>query len=172
MIYLGVGANLPSPRFSTPRETLEAAMTDLDRRGIVPVSVSRWYESAPVPASDQPWYVNAVYRVSTGQDAATLLANLHAVEADYGRVRGAVNAARIIDLDLLDFRGEIRDGAAGPVLPHPRMHERAFVLFPLRDVAPDWRHPASGAAIDSLIASLDPDQTVRLLGSAGQGCVS
>ena len=114
MIYLGVGANLPSPRFSTPRETLEAAMSDLARRGIVPVSVSRWYESAPVPASDQPWYVNAVYQVETEQDAATLLENLHAVEADYGRVRGAVNAARIIDLDLLDFRGAIRDGASGP----------------------------------------------------------
>lgn len=167
MIYLGVGANLPSARFSSPRETLEAAMADLVRLGVVPVAVSRWYESAPVPLSDQPWYVNAVYRVETDHDAATLLDRLHAIEAEYGRVRGAVNAARVIDLDLLDYHGELNDGSGGPILPHPRMHERAFVLHPLRDLAPDWRHPVSGAAIDSLISALDAGQTVRLLSSVG-----
>jgi 2-amino-4-hydroxy-6-hydroxymethyldihydropteridine diphosphokinase len=167
MIYLGVGANLPSAKFLSPRETLEAAMADLGKQGVVSVGVSRWYESAPVPLSDQPWYVNAVYRVETDHDAATLLAKLHSMEDEYGRVRGVVNAARVIDLDLLDFRGEVRDGSDGPNLPHPRLHERAFVLYPLRDLAPDWRYPASGATIDSLIAALDPDQTVRLLGSDG-----
>lgn len=172
MIYLGVGANLPSARFTSPRETLEAAMADLQEYGIVPVAHSRWYESAPVPASDQPWYVNAVYQVETSHDAATLLVNLHAMEHEYGRVRGTVNAARVIDLDLLDFRGERRDGSEGLILPHPRMHERAFVLYPLRDLAPDWRHPVSGASIESLIAALDPGQTVRLLGSGGEGCNS
>ncbi|WP_193170379.1 2-amino-4-hydroxy-6-hydroxymethyldihydropteridine diphosphokinase [Nisaea nitritireducens] len=169
MIYLGVGANLPSARFSSPRETLEAAMADLGHLGVVPLAVSRWFESAPVPASDQPWYVNAVYSVETDNDAASLLARLHSIEKEYGRVRGAVNAARVIDLDLLDYHGELSDGSGGPILPHPRMHERAFVLHPLRDLAPDWRHPVSGAAIDSLISALDASQTVRLLGSVGEG---
>lgn len=172
MIYLGVGANLPSAQFSSPRETLEAAMADLGKGGVVPVGVSGWYESAPVPLSDQPWYVNAVYCVETGLDAAALLDTLHSIEAEYGRVRGAINAARVIDLDLLDFRGEIRMGGDGPILPHPRMHERGFVLYPLRDVAPGWRHPVSGASIDSMITALDPGQMVRLQGSVEEGCNS
>lgn len=172
MIYLGVGANLPSARFSSPRETLEAAMESLRGIGVVPVAVSRWYESAPVPASDQPWYVNAVYRVETEFDPATLLARLHSVEQEYGRVRGAVNAARAIDLDLLDFQGRCLNQEGGPILPHPRMQERAFVLHPLRDLSPQWRHPSSGAAIDSLIEALDPAQTVRLLDCFGEGCSS
>ncbi|MEP3112330.1 2-amino-4-hydroxy-6-hydroxymethyldihydropteridine diphosphokinase [Nisaea sp.] len=172
MIYLGVGANLPNAQFSSPRETLEAAVADLCKRGVVPVAVSGWYESAPVPVSDQPWYVNAVYRVETEFDAVTLLANLHAIEAEYGRVRGEVNAARVIDLDLLDCRGEVRDGSDGLVLPHSRMHERAFVLYPLRDLAPGWRHPVSGASIDRLIEALDPGQTIRLVGSVKEGCNS
>lgn len=165
-IFLGVGANLPSPRFSSPRETLEAAVRDLAESGIVSLAVSRWYESAPVPISDQPWYVNAVYRVETDLNPSQLLDALHRVEAAYGRVRGEVNAARVIDLDLLDYRGLCRDGAGeGPVLPHPRMHERAFVLLPLRDLAPDWIHPRSGTSIDRLISELDPEQTARPLDS-------
>ena len=171
MIYLGVGANLPSAGFFSLRETLESAMADLCKLGVVSEGVSRWYESAPVPLSDQSWYVNAVYCVETQHDARTLLAMLHKVEEDYGRVRGTVNAARVIDLDLLDYRGEERHGgSAGLILPHPRMHQRAFVLYPLRDLAPDWRHPVSGASIDSLIAALDTAQQVRLLGSAEEGC--
>lgn len=166
MIFIGVGANLPSPHFSSPRETLEAAVRDLARLGVVPLAVSRWYESAPVPMSDQPWYVNAVYRVETDLDPGQLLDTLHRVEAAYGRVRGEVNGPRVIDLDLLDYRGLCRDGAEnGPVLPHPRMHVRAFVLLPLRDLAPGWVHPRSGAPIDRLIAELDPEQTARPLES-------
>ncbi|WP_420406398.1 2-amino-4-hydroxy-6-hydroxymethyldihydropteridine diphosphokinase [Nisaea sp.] len=162
MIFLGVGANLPSPRYSSPRATLEAAVRDLAASGIVSLAVSRWYESAPVPVSDQPWYVNAVYRIETDLAPDRLLDALHRVEADYGRVRGVVNAPRVIDLDLLDYRGICRDGAEkGPVLPHPRLHERAFVLLPLRDLAPGWTHPRSGASIDNLIAELDPGQTAR-----------
>ncbi|WP_193180090.1 2-amino-4-hydroxy-6-hydroxymethyldihydropteridine diphosphokinase [Nisaea sediminum] len=166
MIFLGVGANLPSPSFSSPRETLEAAVRDLGRAGVVARAVSRWYETAPVPMSDQPWYVNAVYRVETDLDPVRLLEVLHRVESDYGRVRGEVNGPRVIDLDLLDYRGLCRDGAeGGPVLPHPRLHERAFVLLPLCDLAPGWKHPRSGASIDSLIAELDPEQAAHVLGS-------
>lgn len=164
MIFLGVGANLPSPRFSSPRETLEAAVRDLKEAGIVSRGVSRWYETAPVPISDQPWYVNAVYRIETDLDPVQLLDALHRVEAAYGRVRGEVNGPRVIDLDLLDYRGLCRDGLEeGPILPHPRLHERAFVLLPLRDLAPRWTHPRSGVPIDRLIAELDPDQTARPL---------
>ena len=91
--------------------------------------------------------------------ADALLAELHAVEEAFGRVRTVPNAARLIDLDLLDFHGEIAAGGPGrATLPHPRMADRAFVLRPLADLAPDWRHPVTGPPIAALLAALPADQ--------------
>jgi len=158
-IFIALGANLSHERFGSPRQTLEAALATLDRRGIRTVRVSPWYRTAPVPVSDQPWYVNAVAEVMSALSADDLLADLHAVEADFGRARSVPNAARPIDLDLLDFHGEIAVGGQGrAILPHPRMTERAFVLLPLSDLAPQWRHPASGLPIRTLIENLPADQ--------------
>ena len=112
-----------------------------------------------MPASDQPWYFNAVAEISANLSADQLLAELHAVEDQFGRVRSVPNAPRIIDLDLLDFRGEIAPGGLGKaILPHPRLIDRAFVLRPLADLAPNWRHPVSGASIQALVAALPADQ--------------
>jgi len=158
-IFIALGANLSHERFGSPRQTLEAALATLDRRGIRTVRVSPWYRTAPVPVSDQPWYVNAVAEVMSALSADDLLAELHAVEAEFGRARSVPNAARPIDLDLLDFHGEIAVGGRGrAILPHPRMTERAFVLLPLADLAPQWRHPASGLPIRTLIENLPADQ--------------
>jgi 2-amino-4-hydroxy-6-hydroxymethyldihydropteridine diphosphokinase len=157
--FIGLGANLPHERFGSPRETLEAALAELGRRGVRTVQLSPWYRTAPVPASDQPWYVNAVAAVASDLPADALLAELHAVEAAFGRARTVPNAARPIDLDLLDFNGEIAVGAPGrATLPHPRMTDRAFVLLPLADLSPDWRHPVSGLSIRALIEALPADQ--------------
>jgi len=82
------------------------------------------------------------------------------VERRFGRVRRDRNEPRVLDLDLLDYDGLVqRSGAA--VLPHPRLHERAFVLLPLRDVAPQWRHPVLGRTVDELVAALPPGQQVE-----------
>lgn len=163
-IYIGLGANLRHPQYGAPRQTLEAALGALDYRGIQTQHLSPWYRSAPVPISDQPWYLNAVAEISTDLPPDALLAEMHAVEAAFGRIRSARNAARFIDLDLLDFRGEIAAGGAGrATLPHPRLAERAFVLRPLADLAPDWRHPASGLPIDALVARLPADQVIEKL---------
>jgi 2-amino-4-hydroxy-6-hydroxymethyldihydropteridine diphosphokinase len=117
-----------------------------------------------VPASDQPWYVNAVAEVVTKMAPDQLLAVLHEVEQTFGRVRTVANAARMIDLDLLDFRGKIAAGGPGQaILPHPRMTARAFVLRPLADLAPAWRHPARGTPIQALLAALPADQTIEPL---------
>ena len=97
-IYIALGGNLDHPAWGSPRATLEAALAALGRRGVSVRRVSRWYHTAPVPVSDQPWYVNAVAEVETGLDADALLAVLHAVEAEFGRVRTVANAARLIDL--------------------------------------------------------------------------
>ncbi len=158
MILIGVGANLPSAAGS-PRQTCEAALLHLGRLGVVIAARSPWYETAPVPVSDQPWFVNAVARVETRLSPAGLLAALHLTEAAFGRLRTVTNAARTLDLDLLAYRDEVRTGGA-PLLPHPRLHERAFVLFPLRDLAPAWRHPVLGETAENLAARL-PDQGIR-----------
>lgn len=158
MIFIGLGANLSSDAFGPPANACQAALDALAGRGVAVRGRSRWYRSRPVPPSDQPWYVNGVALVETAMGPAELLALLHRIEADFGRVRGARNDARIIDLDLLDYGGRLSDRADGPILPHPRLHQRAFVLIPLQELAPAWRHPRSGRAIGALIAALSPDQ--------------
>ncbi len=158
MIFIGIGANLPSAAGS-PRQTCEAALVHLGRLGIVVAERSPWYETAPVPVSDQPWFVNAVARIETSLSPAGVLAALHLTEAAYGRLRSEANAARTLDLDLLAYGDLVRTEGA-PLLPHPRLHERAFVLFPLRDLAPRWRHPVLGETSENLAARL-PEQGIR-----------
>lgn len=163
-IFVGAGANLPHPSYASPRETLQAALLELDRRRTRVLRYSPWYSTAPVPASSQPWYVNVVAEVETDLAADALLGVLHDVEDLFGRVRSVPNAPRLIDLDLLDFRGEIASGGPGKAtLPHPRMAARAFVLRPLADLAADWRHPISGMSIRDLLEALPPDQVARRL---------
>jgi 2-amino-4-hydroxy-6-hydroxymethyldihydropteridine diphosphokinase len=163
-IFIALGANLEHPKYGPPRRVLEAALEELGRRGVAVRQVSSWYRTAPVPASDQPWYVNAVAEVATDLPADALLARLHEVEDVFGRVRTVPNAARLIDLDLLDFNGEIAAGGPGrATLPHPRMEARAFVIRPLADLAPDWRHPQTGVTILALLAALPADQVIERL---------
>ncbi len=161
-ILIAVGANLPSPEFGRPRATCEAALSALARRGVRLVRRSRWFESAPVPASDQPWFVNGVAVVATDLPPESLLLLLHDVERGLGRERREINAARVIDLDLLAY-GDLVRSEPPPVLPHPRLPERAFVLLPLADVAPDWRHPADGRSVREMLHALPPGQRVRPL---------
>jgi len=138
-------------------------MAALERHGVRVLARSSLWASAPVPASDQPDYVNAVASVATALSPAGLLAVMHGVEAEFGRVRGAPNAARGLDLDLIDYDGGVSAPGTAPVFPHPRMHERAFVLRPLAELAPGWRHPVSGLAVADLIGALAPAQTAEIL---------
>jgi 2-amino-4-hydroxy-6-hydroxymethyldihydropteridine diphosphokinase len=155
-ILIGLGANLPST-VGPPVVTLQAALDRLACVGVITRQRSRWFRSAPVPPSGQPWYVNGVAAVATALDPATLLQTLHAIEAEFGRVRGEPNAARTLDLDLLAYGDRVETpapGRPGPILPHPRLTERAFVLLPLAEVAPAWYHPATGRPVSELIAAL------------------
>jgi 2-amino-4-hydroxy-6-hydroxymethyldihydropteridine diphosphokinase len=160
VILAALGSNLPSA-WGSPRETLEEAMRRLERSGVRVVARSRYFDTAPVPPSGQPRFVNAVVHVETARDPTDLLHLLHAIEAEAGRARGALNAARTLDLDLLDYDG--RQHAADPVLPHPRLHLRGFVLLPLADVAPGWIHPILKVPVETLIARLPPGEDVRPL---------
>jgi 2-amino-4-hydroxy-6-hydroxymethyldihydropteridine diphosphokinase len=162
MILVAIGANLPSPAGEPPLAVCQAATAALDALpGVRLRGLSRWYLTAPVPASAQPDYVNAVAHLQGTADPASLLAVLLEIEAKAGRQRGVPNAARTLDLDLIDMDGLVRSGP-DPLLPHPRAHERGFVLWPLRDVAPGWAHPTIHQSVDALIAAL-PAQPVRAL---------
>jgi 2-amino-4-hydroxy-6-hydroxymethyldihydropteridine diphosphokinase len=163
-ILIAIGSNLPSSEFGPPRATCEAALAELSRRGLRILRRSRWFESAPVPASDQPWFVNGVAVVETSLSATDLLALLHEIERRFGRERREVNAARVLDLDLIAY-GDLVRTESPPLLPHPRLHERAFVLLPLADVAPEWRHPADGRTLSQMIRALPAEQSIRPLTS-------
>ncbi len=125
------------------------------------IGLSRWFESAPVPPSGQPLYVNAVAAVRVDAEPSVLLARLMEVEAVCGRQRGGPNAARTLDLDIIGMGDLVRD-APDPILPHPRAHLRAFVLAPLAEVAPDWVHPVLRRSAAALLAAL-PAQDIRAL---------
>ncbi len=164
MILIGLGANLPSVTLGPPPGSLEAALALLARDGVRIMARSHWYRSAPVPISDQPWFINGVVVVATALEPPALLARLHEIEAHAGRVRRERNAPRVLDLDLLAYDDRVSEpDGAGLALPHPRLHERAFVLRPLAEVAPGWRHPVLGRTVDDLLAALPPDQTAELL---------
>lgn len=173
MILIGVGANLPSPRHGPPRATCGAALAALAEAELSIAQRSQWYKSAPVPVSEQPWFVNAVVRVQTTLDPTRLLGLLLKTEENFGRRRGGLNAPRILDLDLLAYGEMVTDreppdsgGRGAPDVPHPRMHERPFVLLPLRDVAPGWRHPGSGMSVEDLIQTLPEGLEIEVMADA------
>jgi 2-amino-4-hydroxy-6-hydroxymethyldihydropteridine diphosphokinase len=159
VILIALGANVPSPA-GEPAATLLAALRELARRGITIEKQSGFYGNPAWPDPRDPPFINAVASVSTSLPPTALLDVLHAVEAQFGRTRQAPNAPRTLDLDLLDYNGAVQVGPLS--LPHPRMQDRAFVLVPLRDVAPDWRHPVNGQSVTDLIAALPPSEIERL----------
>ncbi len=158
MILIALGGNLETVAFGSPLESLKASLDLLAARGVKTRRLSRWYRTAPVPPSDQPWFHNAVGEVVSDLAPEVLLETLHEVEARLGRERGVRWAARTVDLDLLAHGMTIRTGdAVSPLeLPHPRLHERGFVLRPLLDLAPDWRHPVLGRTTRELYDALLP----------------
>ncbi|MFT7571827.1 MAG: 2-amino-4-hydroxy-6-hydroxymethyldihydropteridine diphosphokinase [Paracoccaceae bacterium] len=158
MIFIAIGSNLPHPEFGPPVDVCNAAIDAIEAGGCRILAKSRWYRSTPVPASNQPDFVNGVVSVQTGLEPAALLSSLHAIEARFDRVRSVPNAARTLDLDLIAYGDMVNDGQEAPFLPHPRMAGRGFVLLPLRDVAPAWKHPVLGDTLATLIAALPGDQ--------------
>ena len=166
MIMIGLGGNLTSPEFGPPIKVLADALVHLQQAGVRLVGCSPWYKSAPIPASDQPWFVNSVAHIETALAPQALLALLHRTEMRLGRRRvdDARWAARIIDLDLLAYGDHVTgDGETirSLHLPHPRLGGRAFVLAPLAALAPSWRHPVSGRTASEMLALLEPGQELR-----------
>lgn len=168
MILIGLGANLPSPIHGSPIDTLNACLKHLDEIGLKVSKHSRWFKSAPVPISDQPWYINGVAAIDTDLGPREVLESLLQVENEFGRVRHEANAPRVLDLDLIAYNDQIIEDE-GKIedkpfcVPHPRMHERAFVLLPLADINKDWVHPKSTIALSDLISKLPSDQIIEAI---------
>jgi 2-amino-4-hydroxy-6-hydroxymethyldihydropteridine diphosphokinase len=149
-VVVALGCSLPGSYPS--REVLLAAAVDaLASEGLAVAGRSSWWTSAAWPNPVAPAYLNGVVLVETTLPADAVLAALHRIEARFGRTRAEANAPRTLDLDLIAHGRAVLDGAV--VLPHPRAHERLFVMGPLAQIAPGWRHPASGRTAADLAAS-------------------
>ncbi len=156
-----------------PRETLCAALGALETPRVALRAVSRFFLTPAFPAGSGPDFVNAAAILDTDLTAPDLLAHLHGVEAQFGRVRKDRWDARTLDIDLLALGDQVLPDAAGYrhwadlppdrqrietpdrlILPHPRLQDRAFVLVPLADIAAGWHHPVTGRSLTAMLAAL------------------
>lgn len=157
MILIGLGANLPS-HLGEPEVTLQTAAIAIAAMASTRViQGSSIWKTAPVPVSDQPWYKNAVLAIETLLSARDLLGQLQRIENDFGRVRTVRDAPRLLDLDLLTYNQDLHDDE-DMILPHPRMHQRAFVLLPLQEIDAGWVHPVTKDSLNMLIRRLPKEQ--------------
>ena len=171
-IYIALGANQSYGR-SSPLENLNSALAALDSGEVRVADVSRPWRTPAWPDPSDPPFINAAARLETALTPSALMARLHELERAGGRVRSRRNAPRTLDLDLIDYGGRVETGGPqAPTLPHPRAHERAFVLVPLREVAPYWRHPASGASIQALIAATSQADRIACRPAGGVLCAA
>lgn len=158
--FIALGGNLGA--VETRLLAVMAELDELPRTRLL--RASSLYRSAPVGYAEQPDFVNAVALVETGLPSGDLMRALLALETQHGRVRGARNGPRTLDLDLLLY-GEERCDEGFLILPHPRMHLRSFVLAPLLEIAPDLKIPGLGSAGNAYAACDDRADVVRIDGT-------
>jgi 2-amino-4-hydroxy-6-hydroxymethyldihydropteridine diphosphokinase len=159
-VVLGLGSNL-----GDREAAIAGALARLGPRGFRSSRVSSLYLTEPVGGPPQGWFLNAVAAGETPLQPEELLAACLAVELELGRVRGEPNGPRTIDVDIL-FIGALRRSGPPPVIPHPRLHERRFVLEPLAEILPDLVHPCLGRSVSELLAGCTDRAAVRRFAGA------
>lgn len=150
--YIGLGSNLHQPRLQIFQALAELSALPQ----IWHVTSSKHYQSAPMGPQDQPEYINAVAALDTELEPYTLLANLQAIEQCHYRTKKRHWGERTLDLDLLLY-GDLEIDTEGLTIPHPGLHERAFVLYPLAEIAPDIVIPRRGRVVDLIPYCSYPD---------------
>ena len=154
LIWLGLGSNM-GDRMTILHSTIHHLAQQLKIKRISSV-----YESAPMYLTDQPWYLNLVVWAQTEQTPLEIFTLCQAVERRHGRVPGVRYGPRRIDIDILAWDQTVIETERLTV-PHPRLSERLFVLYPLREIDPEWRHPISGASLDRMIQAVE-DRSHRI----------
>jgi 2-amino-4-hydroxy-6-hydroxymethyldihydropteridine diphosphokinase len=153
-VYLALGSNL-----GEREQNLQSAIEHIGAAGVVLTKASSVYETAPMYRRDQPAFLNMVLEGQTDIFPRVLLKRLLSIEAEMGRRRTIPNGPRVIDIDIL-FYGQFLIETPELTLPHPRISERRFVLEPLAEIAPKWRHPVEKRTMAQLLHELEP-QDVR-----------
>ena len=156
IVYLALGSNL-----GNRLENLKRAVSMLNVGGVTVENISSVWETEPVGFADQGWFLNIVVKATTHLIPLQLLASIASIEQDIGRKRVIQNGPRTIDIDILLYGRTVIDTPT-LTIPHPRLHERRFVLEPLCEVAPTLRHPALGKTISSLL-KLAPPLNLKLV---------
>ena len=175
MIFLSFGSNLASPDGATNRfENIDTAINTLDTHGFIPTNKSSYYETPSYPDQKNPKFINVVISVKelipqeSGEGTLeSLICMIDLIENMYGRKRDKKNEPRSIDIDIIDFNGKVMDYKTSDSktikIPHERMALRNFVLFPLREIYPEWIHPITEKKIDELIDALSDDDKKSIL---------
>ena len=159
MIYISIGSNLNGKNNETPLQNCKNALKELKKKVNI-CKISSWYKSEPIPISNQPWFVNGVVKIKTDKSSLDLLEFILNIEESFGRIRKKKNEARVLDLDIIDYKKTILYKRNKLIIPHPRMHKRLFVLYPLRELNPKWIHPIKKKGLKELINNLNVQQKI------------
>ena len=152
-IIIGVGGNMKSKDGTHPIKVGIKAINFLKNYSIKVTNQSSWYETEPVPKSEQPNFFNCIIFANTFLSELDVLKSLHEIEHKLGRRRQVVNEARVIDLDLIDYSNKIIRNKQ-IIIPHPRAHKRRFVMEPLAELDNNWVHPILKINVNKILKTL------------------
>ena len=153
MIYLNIGSNLPSEEGGRENNIIKA-ISYLKKLNLNLIEISSFYQTPSYPNNSEPKFINLCVKLESNLKANELLNEIKKIEKKLGRIRIKKNEPRTCDIDIIDFNGEIIKNDE-LIVPHPRLHLRNFVIYPLKEIEPNWLHPIFNKNIDSFFQELD-----------------
>ena len=160
-VIIGIGGNIQTEDGTHPIKVGMKAISLLKEHSIKVTVQSSWYESEPIPQSDQPNFFNCIIFANTILSELDVLDSLHEIEHKLGRRRKEANEARVIDLDLIAYSNKVLSNKE-IIVPHPRAHQRRFVMEPLAELDKNWVHPILKTNINKILKNLD-NQNIKII---------